>query len=68
MEKSTQTSLTIKYQKKVIYIYIYIYICLSVVFLDSSFRMGKNFNLQVFLEECKCVIKDKKITSILLMM
>ena len=43
-----------------VYIYIYIYICLSVILLDSSFRTAKNCNLQVLLEECKCVIKDNK--------
>ena len=42
------------------YIYIYIYICFSVILLDSSFRTGKSCNLQVLLEECKCVIKDNK--------
>ena len=28
---------------------------------DSLFRAGKNYYLQVFLEECKYVIKEKKI-------
>ena len=29
------------------------FICLSVILTDSVFRTGKNYNLQVFLEECK---------------
>ena len=28
-------------------------ICLSLIFIDSVFKMGKNYYLQVFLEECK---------------
>ena len=34
--------------------------CLSVV-LDSVFRMGKNYYSQVFLEECKYVVKEKEV-------
>ena len=37
------------------------YICLSVILLDSGFRTGKNYSPQVFLEECKYVVKEKKI-------
>ena len=29
--------------------------------IDSVFRTGKNYYLQVFLEECKYVVKEKKI-------
>ena len=29
--------------------------------IDSVFRTGKNCYPQVFLEECKCVFKEKKI-------
>ena len=36
------------------------YICLSVSLLDSFFRTGKNYYPQVFLEECKCVVKEKQ--------
>ena len=35
------------------------YICLSVIFNDSVHRTGKNYYPQVFLEECKCVVKGK---------
>ena len=28
--------------------------------IDSVFRMGKIYYPQVFLEECKCVVKEKK--------
>ena len=37
------------------------YICLSIILLDSVFRTGKNYYLQVFLEECKYAVKRKKI-------
>ena len=37
------------------------FICLSVVLIDSVFRTGKNYYSQVFLEECKYVVKEKKI-------
>ena len=37
------------------------YICLSVILLDSIFRMGENYYPKVFLEECKYFIKEKKI-------
>ena len=30
--------------------------------LDSIFRTGRNYYTQVFLEECKYVIKEKKIS------
>ena len=43
------------------------FICLSVILVDSVFRTGKNYNPQVSLEECKYVIKEKKILNILLM-
>ena len=35
------------------------YICLSVIFIDSVHRTGKNCYPQVFLEECKYVVKEK---------
>ena len=37
------------------------YICLSVILLVSVFRTGKNYYPQVFLEECKYVVKEKMI-------
>ena len=37
------------------------FICLSVILIDSVFRTGKNYYPQVFLEECKYVVKEKKI-------
>ena len=36
-------------------------ICLSVILIDSVFRIGKNHYLQVFLEECKNVVREKKM-------
>ena len=35
-------------------------ICLSVILIDSVFRTGKNLYPQVFLEERKYVVKEKK--------
>ena len=32
-----------------------------VISVDSIFRTGKNYSPQVFLEECKYVVKEKKI-------
>ena len=37
------------------------YICLSVILIDSVFRTRKNYYPQVFLEECKFVVIEKKI-------
>ena len=37
------------------------YICLLVILIVSVFRMGKNYYPQVFLEECKYIVKEKKI-------
>ena len=34
-------------------------ICLSVIFIDSVYRTGKNYYPQVFLEERKYVVKEK---------
>ena len=71
MEQSTQITTTIKYQKKILNIFVpkedSQYICLTVILIDSVFRTGKNYYLQVFLEECKYVVKEKKVPSILLM-
>ena len=35
--------------------------CLSVVLIDSAISTGKIYYPQVFLEECKYVVKEKKI-------
>ena len=37
------------------------FLCLSVILIDSVFRTGKNYYLQVFLEECNYVAKGKKM-------
>ena len=37
------------------------FICLSVILIDSVFRTGKNYYCQDSLEECKYVVKEKKI-------
>ena len=35
--------------------------CFSVILIDSAFSTGKIYYPQVFLEECKYVVKEKKI-------
>ena len=42
--------------------------CGSLILIDFVFRTGNNYNLQVFLEECKYVVKEKKCLNILLNM
>ena len=36
-------------------------ICLSVILIDSVFRTAKNYHPQVLLEECKYIVKEKKM-------
>ena len=36
-------------------------ICLLVILIDSVYRTGKNYYPQVFLEECKYGLKEKKM-------
>ena len=50
------TFTTTKYQKKIVVIFSFL-----VILIDSVFRTGKNYYLQMFLEECKYVIKEKMI-------
>ena len=52
METSAQISIIIKY---------IIIICLSVAFIDSVYRTNKNYCPQMFLEECKFAVKEKKM-------
>ena len=42
------------------------FICLSVTLINFVFRTGKNYYPQVFLEECKYVVKEKKVPKILM--
>ena len=37
-------------------------ICLLVVLVDSIFRTGKNYYSQVFLKECRYIVKEKEVT------
>ena len=37
------------------------FICLSVILINSVFRTGKHYYLQVFLEECKYIVKENKM-------
>ena len=32
------------------------------ILLDFVFKMGQNHYPQVFLEECKCIVKEKEVT------
>ena len=36
-------------------------IFLSIILIDSVFGTGKTYYPQVFLEECKCIVKEKKM-------
>ena len=38
-------------------------IYLSVIVIGSVYRTGKNYHLQVFLEECNCVVKEKNMAD-----
>ena len=42
------------------------FISLSIILIDSLFRIGKNYYPQVLLEECKYVVKEKRFLVILL--
>ena len=36
-------------------------ICLSKILINSVFRTGNNYYPHVFLEECKYIVKEKKM-------
>ena len=38
-------------------------VCLSVIQIDSVFKMSKDYHPHTFLEECKNVVKEKKTTK-----
>ena len=38
-------------------------ICLSVTLIESVYRKDRSYYLQVFLAECKYVVKEKKMTK-----
>ena len=38
-------------------------ICQSVLLFDSAFKMCENYYPQVFLEECKNIVKEKEVTK-----
>ena len=38
-------------------------IWLSVIMIDSFYKIGKNYYLQLFSEQCKYIAKDKKINK-----
>ena len=60
MEKSTQNSTIIKYQKKVLNLFICQWF---VIWINSVFRTGKNYYPQVFLEECKYIVQEKEMSE-----
>ena len=39
------------------------WICLSVVLVNSVFKMGKVYYFQMFLEECKYIVKEVVTTE-----
>ena len=61
MEKSTQIFTIIKYQKKSLGVF-----CLSVILIDSVYKKDKNYYRQVFLEECKYVVKKRSLSLLLI--
>ena len=42
------------------------YICLSVILIDYYFRLGKNYYPQLFLEECKYMLKKRRCLNTLM--
>ena len=40
------------------------YIWLSVILIDSAFKIGKTYYLQVFLEKCKWILKKRKAITL----
>ena len=57
-EKSTEMIMTIRYQKKVLNTFV-----LQRIFIDFAFRTDKNYHPQVFLEEFKNVVKERKMAK-----
>ena len=45
----------------------FLFIYLSVILIDSVFRLGENYCPQVFLAECNYLSKKRRCQSILLM-
>ena len=43
------------------------FFCLSVILIDSVFRLGESYCPQVSLEECNYIVEEKRCQSILLM-
>ena len=58
MEKSTEIFTIIKIPRKGCHC-----ICLSVILIDSVYRKDKSYYPQVFFEECKYVVKQKKMSK-----
>ena len=56
-EKSVKFLIMIKFQKKGLIVFV------SVVLTDSVFKMGKNCYTQLFLEECKYILREKEATK-----
>ena len=38
-------------------------VCLSVILIDSVYRKDKDYYTKVFLEECKYIVKEKKMSK-----
>ena len=41
------------------------YKCLSLIMLDSVIRVNKRYYLQIYLNECKCVIRKNKLKNLI---
>ena len=57
-EKSTEMFMTIRYQKKFLNTFDH-----QRIFIDFAFRTNKNYHPQVFLEESKNVVKERKMAK-----
>ena len=58
MKNSTQIFTLKKIQKEVSQCN-----CLSLILIDSVYKKGKNYHPQVFLEECKYIVTEKKMSN-----
>ena len=41
------------------------YVFLSIILIDAIFRTGNNYYLQVFLEEFRYIVKEKKMPEVI---
>ena len=58
--KSCNEKINANYHNNKIPKEVFQFICLLVILIDTVFKTGKNYYPEVFLEECKYVVKEKK--------